>query len=168
MFVIGRALADDGPDVRVLPHVLLHAQPAAAVPVAEAVVWDAEGDFFVAGEPAPVLPCHGGGFRHSGSRSTVRSTRDCVWHWTASGKTSEKKQGSVNHYVRIVLGERHGGGDATNLGRARGERRLQGTLLWPPCEEPLFLRSNSAILRSVFSRLVSPTFLCVLSAAQSV
>ena len=68
MGILRRAVAYDGLDARVLPHELLHAQPAATVPLADTVVRDADDDHVAAR-----VPCH----RHPSSRI---HTRDCLTH----------------------------------------------------------------------------------------
>ena len=53
MGILRRAVAYDGLDARVLPHELLHAQPAATVPLADTVVRGADDDHVAAR-----VPCH--------------------------------------------------------------------------------------------------------------
>jgi hypothetical protein len=55
VLVFRRAVANDTLDVRVLPHEELHAQRATAVPLADAVVRNTDGDGAAARVPVAVL-----------------------------------------------------------------------------------------------------------------
>jgi hypothetical protein len=55
VWIFRRAVAKGGLDVRVLPHEELHAQRATAVPLADAVVRNTDGDGAAARVPVAVL-----------------------------------------------------------------------------------------------------------------